>query len=146
MALEIFKAWIPLILILVIWYLFALFFGRKFNALKAKKQEVIDSPSESITLVRAMDPTNCLSKFSVFIDNVKVGHIAVGEVKNFPISPGSHRIKVKVDFCTSQELQFEKHHGLNQRINCGSTYNDWRCIFMVFLDPRNYVYVRTEAT
>ena len=46
MALEIFKAWIPFILFLAIWYLSAWYFGKKVEAAKAKKCESIDIPPE----------------------------------------------------------------------------------------------------
>jgi hypothetical protein len=136
---------ILLIAIWLLWFLAAWYFGKQVEAAKSKPREHIEFPPEALTLVRAIDGTNYLRKFSVFIDGKKVGDIATGAVAHFPVPPGSHRVKVRVDFCTSPEFFFEKYDGNNQRLNCGSTYNDWRCIYMWLLKPMNYVYVRAEV-
>ena len=114
---------------------------------KAKRNasEPLEGPPDTLTLVRAIDGTNYLRKFSVLIDRAKGGYIVTGEVKHFHVSPGLHRVAVQIDFCTSYELTFEMLQGVNRRVNCGSTYNDWRCLYMWLLKPRDYVYVRIET-
>jgi len=144
-ALDIAWTWGPLLLVVGVWVFLAWYFGRKVDRAKAAASEPTEGPSDTLTLVRAVDGTNYLRKFSVLIDDAKVGHIGPGEAVHFSVSPGVHRVAVRVDFCKSRELTIEKRQGENQRVTCGSTYNDWRCLFMWLLKPRDYVYVRTEV-
>jgi hypothetical protein len=144
-ALEFLWTWGPLLLVIGGWWFFAWYFGRKVEKAKANAPEPLDGPPGTLTLVRAIDGTNYLRKFAVLIDDAKVGYIRSGEVRHFPVSPGMHRVAVKIDFCKSRELTVDTHKGKNRRLNCGSTYNDWRCLYMWLLKPRDFVYVRTEV-
>jgi len=116
--------------------------ARKLETARAIASVPADGPPEALTVVRAVDPTNFLRKFAVFIDDARVGYIAPGEVRHYPVSPGFHGVAMKIDFCKSRELRVEKLAGKNVLINCGSTYNDWRCLFMFIFKPRDYLYLR----
>jgi hypothetical protein len=126
---QIIWTWGPLLLVIGGWigglWFFGWYFGRKLEKAKANASEPSEGPPDTLTLVRAIDGTNYLRKFSVLIDDAKVGHIGSGEVRHFSVSPGVHRVAVQVDFCKSRELTLEKFPGKNRRVNCGSTYNDW---------------------
>src|SRR5882724_10618883 len=137
--------WGPLLLVIGGWWFAAWYFGRKVEQAKANASEPSEGPPDTLTMVRAIDGTNYLRKFSVLIDGANVGHIGPGEVRHFSVSPGVYRVAVRVDFWKSRELTLEKFPGKNRRANCGSTYNDLRCLYMWLLKPRDYVYVRTEV-
>jgi hypothetical protein len=144
-ARDIAWTWGPLVLIIATWAFFGWYFGQKVARAKAAATGPSAGPPDTLTMVRAIDGTNYLRAFSVLIDGIKVGSIRAGEAKHFEIAPGVHSVAVRVDFLTSREFTIHQRQGDNQRLNCGSTYNDWRCIFMWMLKPRDYVYVRAQV-
>jgi hypothetical protein len=94
MLIEIVKIWTPLILLVAAWLIFALYFGKKVETAKSQLSDVMESPPEALTLVRAINSTNYLRKFSVLIDGIRVGDINAGQTMHFPVSVGSHKVKV----------------------------------------------------
>jgi hypothetical protein len=146
-TLDLLWTWGLVLVLIAGWCVFWLFgrhVGRKLENAKAIASTPSEGRSDTLTLMRAVDPTNFLRKFSVFIDDVKVGYIGAGEAMHYPLSQGVHRVAVKVDFCKSRELTIEKLPEKNLLINCGSTYNDWRCLYAFLIKPRDYIYVRTK--
>jgi hypothetical protein len=57
-----------------------------------------------ITLQRPAEATNAARRYKIYIDDVKVGAIRVGKTIEIPVAPGRHRIKAKIDWCSSPEL------------------------------------------
>jgi hypothetical protein len=110
-TLDLLWTWGLVLVLIAGWCVFWLFgrhVGRKLENAKAIASTPSEGRSDTLTLVRAVDPTNFLRKFSVFIDDVKVGYIGAGEARHYPLSQGVHRVAVKVDFCKSRELTIEK--------------------------------------
>lgn len=65
----------------------ARYLGRKVERAKRTPSEPSEGPPDTVTLVGAIDGTNYLRKFSVLIDQAKVGYIGPGEVRHFHVSP-----------------------------------------------------------
>ena len=70
--------------------------------------------------------------YKIVLDGVEVGQITAGESFDMTISPGEHRILLKIDWCRSNMLDFTAQAGAEVTLNCGSSLTGWR-IFMVFL-------------
>jgi hypothetical protein len=70
--------------------------------------------------------------YIIVLDGVEVGQITAGESFDMAISPGEHRILLKIDWCRSNKLDFTAQAGTEVTLNCGSSLTGWR-IFMVFL-------------
>jgi hypothetical protein len=45
-----------------------------------------------------------LRSYRVFIDGALVGRIAANQTLSFPVTPGEHRLRVKVDWTGSREI------------------------------------------
>lgn len=134
-------AWGPLILVTCLWFMAAYYYGRKVREAKSPNLEELFCPTDCITVARRIDPTNFKRKFAVFIDEKRVGYVHTGEVVHFPTTPGQHSVAVKVDWCRSKPIVVEKQVNSNIAVWCGSSYNDWRCIFIPFFRPSDYVFV-----
>ena len=57
-----------------------------------------------ISIQRTSEYINSLRNCQVWVDDEKVGAIANGETKVFPVSPGQHVIKVTIDWAGSPDL------------------------------------------
>ncbi|MES2332121.1 MAG: hypothetical protein V4539_21105 [Bacteroidota bacterium] len=61
----------------------------------------------TIKIQRTSEYNNLLRDFGIYIDGQKVGTIAHGETKEFPVTPGPHIIYSKIDWCSSPQIPFE---------------------------------------
>jgi hypothetical protein len=49
--------------------------------------------------------------YQVIVDGDDVGRIGDDETKDFPVSPGTHTLKLKIDWTGSKEISFSVRHG-----------------------------------
>ena len=145
MLLQLLQTWFPFLLLVAAWIAFGIYARHKTKDRKTPLLSEISRPNDCITVARRADPTSILRSYKVLIDGKSVGTIAAGAVEQFPVKDGRHTISIRVDWCRSQELPIEKRADENVLLWCGATYNDWRCIFMGFLQPKKYVYVRPAS-
>jgi hypothetical protein len=145
MLLQLIQIWLPFFLLVVAWVAFQVYARRKAKHLRTPLAREISKPQDCITIARRADPTNILRNYEVLIDGKPVGRVAAGAVLQCPVDEGRHMVSVRVDWCTCEDLPVEKLADGNVLLWCGATYNDWRCIFMGFVRPRTYVYVRPAA-
>ena len=143
---QLLQSWMPFLLLLAAWLAFGIYVRRKTKDIKTPVVGQILTPSNSITLARRADSTNILRSYEVLIDGNPVGTIGAGSVAHFPVEAGPHTVAVRINWCKCPDLHVEKHEGEHVLLWCGATYNDWRCTFMGFLQPKKYVYVRPPAS
>ncbi len=139
---ELLQAYLPLIILITLWIGLSVFMKKKIDKHQSSFESDVSRPSNNVTLIRGVDPTNYMRSFSVILDGNSVTSIKSGETIHIPLTPGEHTIRLKVDWCRSEELTFSLNEGTNTELHCGSTYNDWRCMIMPFIKPSSYVYVR----
>jgi hypothetical protein len=60
----------------------------------------------TITLQRSSDYNNRLRDYKIFIDGEHAGNISNGDTKSFTVPAGKHDICAKIDWCSSQEINF----------------------------------------
>lgn len=58
-----------------------------------------------LSVHRKSEWNNRVRDFGVYIDDEKVGVIANGETKIFPVEVGTHNVKAKIDWCRSQDFK-----------------------------------------
>ena len=145
MLLRLLQAWFPFLLLMSAWLAFGIYVRHKTRHRKTPLVGEISRPNDCITVARRADPTNILRSYEVLIDGKPVGTIVAGGVSQFPVKVGRHMVSIRVDWCKCQELPVEQRADENVLLWCGATYNDWRCIFMSFLQPKKCVYVRPAA-
>ncbi len=79
-----------------------------------------------IILSRKKEWANRARKFNVFIDGEKKDTISNGEIKEIELTPGNHKILMKVDWCSSPELEVDVKEERAKTIEvCGFKANRW---------------------
>lgn len=133
----------PTLTIVAIWIAFSLYSGNKINNHRKNLVPVSERPHSSLTLTRGIEPTNYFRKYRVFVDGNEVEAISSGETKHFLLSPGKHTVKVQIDWASCTLVEFEISGTGNTELHCGASYNDWRCVFMGFINPSKWIYLRS---
>jgi len=62
--------------------------------------------SATITIARGAGYADWFRAYHVMLDGEEIGRIGNGETKSFAITPGQHRLALKIDWCGSNELSF----------------------------------------
>jgi hypothetical protein len=60
-----------------------------------------------LILSRKKEWQNKARKFRIYIDGKKIDTIANGEIKEIEIEPGKHKLILKIDWCSSPEVDIE---------------------------------------
>ena len=60
-----------------------------------------------LILSRKKEWQNKSRKFRIYIDGKKIDTIANGEIKEIEIEPGKHKLILKIDWCSSPEVDIE---------------------------------------
>jgi hypothetical protein len=104
--------------------------------------------SSRISLKREQQYADSLRKYTLFLDGKESGTISKDEEKKIQISPGKHNIELKIDWCTSNKLEFEIKP--NQKLNffCGSNLKGFKLFFLSLLYitiwTHDYLYIKLE--
>lgn len=136
------KAIAPLLIFLAVSFCIWVFYSKKISKHSAEIIPDDTRPVNSLTLIRGLDYTNYIRKYTVIIDGNRVDEISSGETRHISLAPGVHSISLQIDWCKTAPLQFEMCDGTNITMHCGATYNDWKAAFMAFLKPRKWLYVK----
>jgi len=139
---DIFIAWIPFLLLISFWFISGMYYNKKIENHKSKV--VVDNtrPKSCLTLMRGIEATNYLRNYKIFIDDLEYEGIESGETKHIELPPGSHTLLLKIDWCKSKEYEFKITTLENTELTCGASYLGWKCAFMCFIKPSNWLYVK----
>jgi hypothetical protein len=72
----------------------------------------------SINLTRDSGYADRIRDYRVMLDGQEIGRIANGETKAFEIAPGTHNLKIKIDWCGSNEIQVSVNAGESVSCSC----------------------------
>jgi len=81
-----------------------------------------------IVLARRSMLADKLQPYVVLVDGEEVAQIRDGEMRAVPVSPGSHVVQLKMDWCRSEPAEFSVSEGEGVRFECGSSLGGWRII------------------
>jgi len=99
--------------------------------------------SATVRLIRERRPfRDRLRRYQVLVDNQKVGDLAWGEQKGFPVEPGSHTVRIKVDWAGSNELTVTAPDGEAVELRCGPGGSTFFGMWTVFYAPQRYIELR----
>jgi len=59
-----------------------------------------------IEIKRASENINLFRNYKLYLDGKKLGTIAVGEIQEFDVTSGEHKLMAKIDWCSSPEISF----------------------------------------
>jgi hypothetical protein len=99
----------------------------------------------AISISRDSGYADRLRVYRVLCDDAEIGRIANGASANFEVSPGAHRLILRVDWCSSNEVNFTIGNGQTVGFACGSTLRGFRLFlalyYIVFARSR-YLWLR----
>ena len=81
------------------------------------------------------------------LDEKLIGVITNGEAKSFDIASGNHSLKLKFDWCGSNELDFSIAPNEIIKFKCGSAIKGWKWFFAHILNifaPNSLMYIKRE--
>ena len=73
-----------------------------------------------------------LRAYKVKIDGVIVGSVRARESITVPVSPGMHSLVLRIDWCGSEQVDFEIQLGEYVSFECGSSLTGWRILLVLF--------------
>jgi hypothetical protein len=99
-----------------------------------------------LTLKRDSGYADRARAYKVVLDGKVIGEIRNGEEKTFEISSGAHELVIKIDWCSSNTINF--NHVSTTRFNCGSNLRGAKiflALIYVFFLRNQYVWL-TKTT
>ena len=91
-----------------------------------------------ITIRRGKSYADSWRAYKVKVDGIVVASVRAGQSAAITVVPGSHMLRLRIDWCGSEEIQFDVQAGDHITFECGSSLAGWR----IFLAPF-YVFFRT---
>lgn len=73
-----------------------------------------------------------LRAYKVKVDGVVVGSVRARESVNVPVAPGRHSLVIRIDWCGSEQIDFEVQAGEHAFFECGSNLAGWRVVLVLF--------------
>ena len=89
-----------------------------------------------------------LRKYRVVCDATEIGRISDGESAEFAVSPGAHRLVLKVDWCSSEEVHFNIGTDQVVHFSCGSSLRGFRlflAMYYVLFARARYLWLRPSS-
>lgn len=101
-----------------------------------------------LTIQRTKSFASILRSYKIVLDGKEIGWIDAGRSFSATITPGSHQIVLKIDWCRSNFLDFAAEQGCEVQLKCGTNIEGWKgllvLIYITFLRDR-YLWIRTQA-
>jgi hypothetical protein len=98
-----------------------------------------------VLLKRHMQYVNILRRYIIVLDGKEIGEIHNGPVVELLMDPGSHSIRMRLDWCSSKPLEFDIESGQTLNLVTGCSINGIKSMlaFLYVTVYRNrYLYVR----
>src|SRR5256885_662848 len=80
-----------------------------------------------------------LRAYKIKLDGVVVGSVRARESVTVPVAPGRHSLVLLIDWCGSEQIDFESQPGEHLCFECGSSLVGWRVLLALF-----YIVFRTH--
>lgn len=100
--------------------------------------------TSKINVKRESQYTDYMRKYKIVLDGEEIDTISKGEEKELQIFPRNHKIQLKIDWCKSNEIEFEIKRNENLNFLCGSSAKGWKFFsdFLYLTVWRNkYLYI-----
>jgi membrane associated rhomboid family serine protease len=81
-----------------------------------------------------------LRRYRIAVDDKEVGKLSAGKEIELQITPGEHRVQLRLDWCSSNVLTVNVAEGHEMVLECGNSGN----VLDGFFAPNEYLWVRKE--
>ena len=94
-----------------------------------------------IIINRASEYSNKVRNIKILLDGTEIGKIKDGESKTFPIQPGKHQLKAKIDWCSSNEITLNILEGKVKKISLNGT-NPLLSLYYITFGMNKYLNIK----
>ena len=87
----------------------------------------------TLLITRTSQYANKLRAYSILIDDTKAGKIKDGETVTHSLSPGSHTVQARIDWCRTKpvEITVEPGQEIHFKVGCYGGFG-WRLLLALF--------------
>lgn len=95
-----------------------------------------------VSLRRGTAYADQLRVYLVLVDGARAGKIGDSGTLTISVPPGRHTIQLKIDWCSSEAIDFEVREGDVVKFQCGPILTGWRLLLgFVYITVRRHQYV-----
>lgn len=98
-----------------------------------------------ITITRTKGFADALRAYNIILDGNSLGKIRAGKTLSFDVSDGSHMIAVKIDWASSEILQFRIQNNETVSFECGNNTTFWNVLFKAISQPETYLWINQTS-
>ena len=80
----------------------------------------------SISVSRDSGYADRLRVYRVLLDGIEIGRVGNGETKSFDVKPGQHHLALKIDWGSSNAIDFGIANDQSVKFMCGSNLRGFR--------------------
>ena len=77
--------------------------------------------------------------YKVMIDGRQAGMVGYDQQESFEVTPGSHEVYLKIDWCRSPKLAVDVSSGQRAKVTCAAGGNFWLTFVDVIFRPTRYI-------
>lgn len=81
--------------------------------------------------------------YRVLVDGQQRALIGDDATVQIPVTPGEHLVRLKIDWCGSQEMRVNVGHGEIVRLECRANSNPLKMLFYISIFRDRYVSLKT---
>ena len=100
----------------------------------------------TLRITRTSQYANKLRAYSIFLDGARVGKIKDGETVTYPLSPGSHTVQARIDWCRTKPVEITVKPGQDIPLEVGCYAGGWRLLLALFdaIWPGRWLYLKAS--
>jgi hypothetical protein len=112
------------------------------RAERAGKSKYLGTQVTRIEIKRGKGYKDLIRAYKVELDDKEIGDIDAGKYVSFDIEPGKHRLRLKIDWCSSNYVDFGIVNGQTLTFECGNNVPPLlELIYIAFLRGK-YLWVK----
>ncbi|SRR5215204_4960939 len=77
--------------------------------------------------------------YHIYVDGEKKGEIRRGASVDFFVTEGAHRIRLKIDWCGSREIEFSAGAEETVEFDCGNNTKGFFAMYYILFAPNDYL-------
>lgn len=94
-----------------------------------------------IDISRATAWQDKLRRYQILVDGEPAGTIAEGAQVSLPVTPGRHQVQLKIDWCSSPELNVDVPPGGVVQLDCGPSAHPVLALLYITFYRRRYLWL-----
>ena len=97
-----------------------------------------------IQIIRGKGYADAVRAYKIELDGQLVGEIRQGATVEHNLTPGSHSLRLKIDWCSSNTVEFSNNSEETVTFECGNNTNPMFAIFYVLFSRDKYLWLRRK--